>query len=502
MRLGLVAAHRYVTGAMAIGLAALMLASGWAIADGYAVEIFMTLGAGGLCILALTQRGAYIGILLLAAMNGLPFVDTSTAVSGKLTLQDVAVIVLILTAGVWILFDGAFHCLSRAGRTISRAGILLLLWWVCTLARTVILQHIPALAAGAFVRDFAFFALLLILLPRVQLSSRDIGMLLGVLAAGVSLFAAGQILATTGIGQPGQLIHFEKTLQQSGFTRLYARMTDLVTAGLAVSVAASLLARRRRVRLMAFPVALLLMTSTIVQLTRARWIGLVVGFVMVSIWLMISSDIRVVAILRRRLALVVSGLSIAGLAAILTAPGIASGGTIVNRLLSVFTDLETGGGTVAVREAATRTLTTYLGGEWPFGLGFVPPSVHYFAGLPEGSIRDSDLGVLNAVVTMGVVGAALIYFPVVLMLIHCLRRSSAPWTAEYSWLRYGGAVWIVTTLVSSATLITLFSASGLVLTAIVMTILAHPSVSGMPMSVTVPHRQPVSRQAIALANTG
>lgn len=486
-----------LTGVIAVSTAALMVLSGWAIADGYAVETFMALGVTGLCILALTQRGAYIGILLLAAMNGIPFVDTSSTVSGKLTLQDVAVITLILTAGAWIIFDGSSDCLSRTGRTISRAGVILLLWWLWTFARTVVLQHVPPLAAGAFVRDFAFFALLLILLPRVQLTNRDIGMLLGVLATGVSLFAVGQILATTGIGQPGQLIHFEKTFEQSGFTRLYALMTDLVTAGLAASVAASLLARQRRVRLIAVPIALLLMISTIVQLTRARWIGLVVGFVLVSLWLMVSSDARVVAILRRRLALVVGVLGIAGLAAILAAPGIVSGGAVINRLLSVFTDLQTSGGTVAVRETATKTLTAYLGGRWPFGIGFVPPSFHYFAGLPEGSIRDSDLGVLNAVVTMGVVGAALIYFPVVLMLIHCLRRSSAPWAAEFSWLRYGGAVWIVATLVSSATLITLYSASGLVLTAVAMTILAHPSVSGVPMSVMVPRRQLASRLAIA-----
>jgi hypothetical protein len=98
--------------------------------------------------------------------------------------------------------------------------------------------------------------------------------------------------------------------------------------------------------------------------------------------------------------------------------------------------------------------------------------------LPEGSIQDADVGVLNAVMTMGVVGAALVCIPVVLTLASCLRRSSGQWDGQYAWLRYGGAVWIVATLVSSVTLVTLFSTSGLALTAVFVTVLAHPSVSG------------------------
>jgi hypothetical protein len=192
---------------------------------------------------------------------------------------------------------------------------------------------------------------------------------------------------------------------------------------------------------------------------------------------MINDDTRLSGILRRRLALTVSVLVVGGFVVALAAPGLVSGGTIVDRLVSVITDLQTGGGTVAVRESVTRMMTALLGGKWAFGLGFLPPSVHYFPGLPEGSIRDSDLGVLNPVMTMGVIGAMLVYLPVLLALFNCMRRSPARWTGQYSWLRYGMAVWIVATLVSSVTLVTLFSTGGLVLTAVVMTVLAHRSVS-------------------------
>ena len=137
-----------------------------------------------------------------------------------------------------------------------------------------------------------------------------------------------------------------------------------------------------------------------------------------------------------------------------------------------------------MREAVTKTMKAYLGERWPGGLGFVPPATHYFEGLPGGSIRDSDLGVLNAVMTMGVIGAALIYLPVISMLIDCLRRRPLRQAGEYSWLRYGGAIWIVATLVSSVTLTTLFSTSGVVLVGVSTMILVHPSVSGTLAPIT------------------
>jgi hypothetical protein len=486
VRQNAISARGFLAGVAATGLVGLLIASGWAIAEGYATAIFIAVGIAGLCVLAFIQRGAFIGVLLLASMNGLPFIDTSRVIGAKVTLADTAVLALLITAGSWIVFDNLSYSPSRAGSALSRAAVLLLFWWLLTVARSSVYQHVSILQAAIFGRDFAFFALLVMLLPRVRLAGRDIGVLLGVLAVGVCLFALGQIATATGVGQPQGLIHYEKVLQQSGLTRLYTPMTDLVGVGLALSATAALVARQRVVRLLATPITLLLVVSVVVQLTRARWIGLVAGFLIVSIWLMINDKERIASILRRRLALVVCMFGGLGLIVVLAAPGSVSGGTVIDRFASLITDLQTGGGTVAVRESVTRMMTALLGGKWPFGLGFVPPSTHYFPGLPDGSIRDSDLGVLNAVMTMGVLGAALVYLPVLLALVNCLRRSSMQWTARYSWLRYGGAVWIVATLVSSVTLVTLFSTSGLALTAVVLTILVHPSVSVASMPVTVP----------------
>jgi hypothetical protein len=337
-------------------------------------------------------------------------------------------------------------------------------------------QHVPVLRAAAFGRDFLYFALLLLVLPRARLGKRDIRALLWVVVIAVFLFAVGQIATATGLGLPKGWINFQYTAKQSGLTRVYANMTDLVTASLAVALVASLLARQRIVRARATPIALLLTVSVVVQLTRARWIGLVIGCVVVAVWLIIHNDTIVSVLMRRRLAIIVGTVAIAVILVVIVVPSFIAGGTFVPRLLSVPSDLASGTGTVAAREAASTTATTYLAGKWPLGLGLVPPASHYFAGLPEGSIRDTDLGVLGAIMTVGMIGAILLYAPLVMVLMHCLRRTRGA-MFDYDWLCYGGAVWIVGTLAASATLVTLFSTSGLVLTAIILTILSHPSVS-------------------------
>jgi hypothetical protein len=460
---------------MTVGLVGLLLAIGWAIAEGQ-TKLFVLVGAAGaMCALAITRRGAFIGVLLLAAMNGIPYLDTSRTLASKYTFEDAAVFVLLLVAAAWILAGRGEYRPSRAGRAISRAGVVLLLWWLFTVGRTVAGHDVSLTHAASFGRDFAFFAALLALLPRVRLQERDIGALLCVLLAGVVLFATGQVMTALGVGQPGSLIHFRYTLAESGVTRVYASMTDLVTAGVALSVAACLLARRTAVRLVAAPVAILLSTSTVVQLTRARWVGLLVGLLVVTLWFLFNDNTPLSATLRRRSALFLGALAFAVVAVVVAAPGIFSSGTVIHRLLSIFSDLQ-GSGSVETRERVTKTMTSILGEKWLAGLGFLPPSAHYFQGLPEGSIRDSDVGVLNAVMTMGVLGAALVYVPVVTMLGSCLRRVSSNVATPYGWLRFGGAIWITGTLVSSVTLVTLFSPTGLTLVGVLLALLSNRSV--------------------------
>ena len=75
MRRGALSIGEPLTGLVVVGFAGLLIASGWVIADEHAKALLIALAIAGLCVLAFTQRGAFIGILVLATMNGLPFVQ-------------------------------------------------------------------------------------------------------------------------------------------------------------------------------------------------------------------------------------------------------------------------------------------------------------------------------------------------------------------------------------------------------------------------------------------
>jgi hypothetical protein len=88
--------------------------------------------------------------------------------------------------------------------------------------------------------------------------------------------------------------------------------------------------------------------------------------------------------------------------------------------------------------------------------------------------------------TMGVVGAGVLYFAVIVTACGALRMLVRPRVSDDEWLRYGGAVWLVAALVSSITLVTLFSVSGLVLTSVVIFILVQEPARAEPVAASYP----------------
>jgi hypothetical protein len=469
------------TSSLRLGVAGPLLAAGagGAVALGYGVLVLAGLAVIALCALAVSRRGVLVSLLLLAAMNGVPFLNAAGNAPGKFSLQDVAGILLAVAAAYWLLADSSRHSPSPLGRHLSTIAWLLLAWWILTVFASSSFHDVPILKAVIFGRDFGLFAVLLILLPRVHLGTRDLLEMCVVLAVGAAVYAVGQIAATTGLAEPGSLIHYASTFEQSGLTRLYSNMTDLVELGLCLSVAALFSAQSAHLRRISAPASGLFLASIAVQLTRARWIGIVVGLVLATTWYASANAGQTATALRKRLGLFCL-VGVAGLiGAVVIDPSVFAGGTFLARLSSIFGDIQSGSGTVASRQEAARLSLSLLGEHWLTGLGFVPPAIRYFSGLPGGSLRDSDLGLLNAVVTMGVIGAVLVYLPVLMTLRECLRSGrSAHSDPAYAWLRYGSAVWLIATLVSSITLITLFSLSGLAMTAVLLSVLAQPEVVG------------------------
>ncbi len=458
-------------------LVAIAVACGWAVSTGRAVQILVLLAILALIALAVLERGAIIGLLVLAAMDGLPFIDTIRPVAKHITGADLASFALIGASVAWTFTAGPSERATRTARTVSWCGVALLAWCTFTLFRT----HAGLLPAFQFGADFMSFAALLMVLPRVRLSSHDLRVLLTVLGVGVCLFSVGQILTVEGIASPTWLIHTTATAAELGLTRVYSPMNDLLVAGLAASIAVVVLARARRPRTIAMLLTLLLGTSLVIQLTRARWIALVVSVVLVSLWFALQGERRVAGTLRTRLAIALLAAGTVLTAIILVAPRAIASGAVIQRFLSIFSDIgstNTATSNVAVREHVANAMLTVLGGRWPIGVGLVPPSAHFFQSLPQGSLRDVDVGVLNAVMTIGVIGAVLIYIPLVIVLFRCMRAAWTRGAVTRPWLNYAGQIWIVATLASSLTLVTLFSKGGVVLSAMIIALLCQPSVTG------------------------
>jgi hypothetical protein len=113
-----------------------------------------------------------------------------------------------------------------------------------------------------------------------------------------------------------------------------------------------------------------------------------------------------------------------------------------------------------------------LGSGWIDGLGFLHPASHPVPELPVGSIRNGDTGVMNSLMTMGAVGTVLLYFAPLAILIAVIRR----WQAlaepgeqrDLEWFFFGATMWLIGVLVTSISLTTLFSVSGLAMSAAVI----------------------------------
>lgn len=464
--------------AMSAALVAVILVGGGReIAHGQTTRVFALLVVAGVCALGAAHRGVFIGVLLLAALNGLPFVDTSRLVATHISEQDVACLALIGAGLAWIAAAGAGTRSTRIARNLSWCGFALLVWCVFTIGRTWVDGDASVLAALRYGRDFVYFGVLLIVLPRVRLSPREIKALLAVLIVGVCVFSFGQILTIESIANPTYLVHSSATSETLGFTRVFAPMNDLIFAGVAMGIAAVALFRGGPMWRATIPITLLLTVSLVLELTRARWIALVAAIVASSLWLVLQAERRTARIARRRLGLMLGSLCTVGVGLSTFAPSVISAGPIARRMVSIFTDVQTSAfTTLSYRQRVSDAMFLVLGGKWPGGVGLIPPSAHYYATLPNGELRNADLGVLNALMTIGAVGAVLIYLPLIVVLIFVMRRMRTGGYAGYSWLSYGGQIWIVASLASSVTLVTLFSVSGLVMSTVILMVLCQPSI--------------------------
>ncbi len=459
---------------LAITATMISVAGGFLVTTHYALSV-LGIVAGILFVTVIIRRlgrGAWFGLLVLGALDALPgpSLETTKGAYG-FTATDVVITILIISS----LVDNAGDRFTRIRR--SKAGPTLICWsvsflalWIVTVLRSDIADDIPIRIGAAFGRDFLYYSLLVPLMIGSLANKQTRSAFLLVVTVGAVVVAIGQIIVTLGISHLSFIIHQNRLLAEGDLMRVYSPAKDLIAASVTLAAGGLFLSRNKRMRWTAGFIVLIMVATVALLLTRALYLGEVVGIAAaLTVWVIL--DFGSVGIGRQSLAKLAGLVIVLAICITVYHPSGETNSpatTVVNRFNSFFSATSSSNfqtSTVAYRERLDTILLTRLGGQWLFGLGFLSPKIHYELNLPKGSIRNSDTGVFNALMTMGIVGAALIYIPVVavaviLMWQRLVRRRDAD-----SWLAFGVFAWCILVLFTSVSLVTLFSVAGLVLSA-------------------------------------
>jgi O-Antigen ligase len=449
----------------ALGVLLVCAVTGWLSVRYGGKAIAVSLAAVGTAALVRARAfGVLLGLALLVDLNGLPGVNVNPGGMNIARLQDASAVVLLASVA-YVVASGKVPRRTPLQRSLYLCSGVFAGWWLITWAKTGVLDGVPPSLGAKFARDFLYFALTLPLLCDVFVTyPRLRRQVLWTAGAGAFIYAVAQIAQSGGHVSLNFILHPELTALQQGTTRVYSSMNSLVRAGFALSCGALILGSSRRLRRRGIVGALVFGTAMMLQLTRAAYLGAAVGFALAgAIWWFRRGPIRGIA--RKRLIVVPL------LAAVVLALGAAVSSserhvfsTVATRALTGLSDVNNTSGTVGYRVSLSKQMLHLLGQDWPIGLGFIHPSAHPYPNLPEGSIRNSDLGVLNILMTMGAVGAILLYLPVLLVLRGLTRAAPAPEAIRDEWLRLGATIWAIGTIASSITLVDLFSFGGLEVT--------------------------------------
>jgi hypothetical protein len=426
----------------------------------------------GAALLPLVDAGVLVGLGLVCANNAAPGVDLAKVSLGEVNGTDIAFLAIL-----------AFAIVRRfSAPSLTRShplSTLLRLWSVGFLA-VWFLAFIRALDAGTDVvhaasvgRDFLYFGLALPFAGYLFSTERELYRCCAVLAVASFIIAAILILVSLG-ALPGSITNAQFVAPEGSLTRIYTPAYYLLELTFALSCAYALLHTGRRARV-ASVVAAVNAAAIALSLTRALYVGVVLALgVSLVIWAVGQPPAR--SILRRRLLITASAAALLGACMFLTVPGTLASGPVHSVLTragsmpSEFSSADVTTSDLAYRVKLDSLMVRTLGARWPLGLGFLSPHTNYFADFPQGSIRNTDTGVFNSIMTVGVVGTVLLFFAPLAVLWSLLRR--VRWAAQpntFLWL--GGTIWLLIVLISSYTLASLASVSGLATTTVGLGIL-------------------------------
>jgi O-Antigen ligase len=413
--------------------------------------------------MALSHPGATLGALWLVALNGIPLIDLQSG-TGQLRPTDIGVVAIVLiAAGRQLLAPGTIR---RVPIALVATCTLFGLWWCLTLFRSLE-AGIPATDAFFFGRDFFSFIIVIPaawLIFRTPSAWRECVIVVVVGAAAYSVF---YIAGALGLVNAVRFTHPQLVSSTGTVQRLYTPMNDLVVTVAVFAGAALATTRKSRMTPWICGLTAITLLAFLLQLTRAAYLGMAIG-VMIAIAIAITRGPHIRAILFRRAKALIVVLGVL----LLLVGGIGSTslptGVITERISSGFTDFGERSGTVGYRFNLYHQMLDVLGPDWPVGLSFLHPKDRYFPDLPDGTIRNADVGLLNAVMTMGLIG---------LVLLLCVPLAIAKYVSRtrerrQPWVTVGFFAWLAVLIAGLPTLITLFSPTGLVSTGLTLALCA------------------------------
>jgi hypothetical protein len=409
--------------------------------------------------LTFAHPGIAVGLLWLAALNGIPLINLRSGV-GEFKPTDLAVIAILLMASFhWSIFPGARHPLPRGVAMICG---LFGGWWLVTLVRSLA-AGIPLADAFFFGRDFLS---LIVVIPaawivlRIPRAWRECVV---VILLGTGVYALAYVAGALGFIDATRFTHPNLILSFGSIQRLYTPVNDLVITVFVFSMGVLATTRRNRATPWIVVLATITLIAFLLQLTRAAYLGVALGgLIAVAIALTRGADVRQVLIRRATVLLVALGILF------FVIIGLGSTGNptrvVSQRVSSGLAAIEERSGTVSYRTNLYHHMLQVLGTEWPIGLGFLHPRDRYFPSLPQGDIRNTDVGLMNAVMTMGVLGLGLLLG----VLLAFARYMAQTRSRRPPWMVVGFFGWLVVLLAGSPTLVTLFGATGILSTALTL----------------------------------
>jgi hypothetical protein len=363
------------------------------------------LGIAALAMADRTVRVVAVALLLVALLNGLPFVDLAALnASGSFNYED-PVFALLLAVGV----QEFLRDRTDAASVIPRWLFVTLLFFTFVWGVGVVVaigKGVPVLKAVLFGRDLLGIWLLAVL-GVVAKSRRDLLLIMWIAIGASCLYSVGHIVQV-GFGVNMDFItHPRKTTEAFGFARLYSRMVPLTVVSFFGAVGYALWGEVRFTRGVAFAAVAVLGAEQLLQLTRANYFAVSVALCVGTLVAFASRSVRWGV---GRTGKYLTGLIVAVVAGYAVSLSSLSRSpiwlTVQNRIASALGEVSSVSGNFGYRLALYDTMLSVLGGSWLLGLGFLHPEYYWIAGLPDGSIRNSDVGMMSVLLPMGIAGVA------------------------------------------------------------------------------------------------